>query len=46
MFDYYWTSTTYADGTTDAWSVNLFGGYVILVDKTSTDYVLPVRGGQ
>jgi hypothetical protein len=42
----YWSSTTYADGTTNAWRVGLNGGGVGNGDKSSTNYVWPLRGGQ
>ncbi|MBF0552393.1 MAG: DUF1566 domain-containing protein [Deltaproteobacteria bacterium] len=42
----YWSATTYADGTTLAWVVNLDGGLVGWGYKTYTFYVWPVRGGQ
>ena len=44
--NYYWSSTTNAGNTTDAWRVNLYYGYVNYGYKTSTYYVWPVRGGQ
>ncbi|MBV5322837.1 MAG: DUF1566 domain-containing protein, partial [Ilumatobacteraceae bacterium] len=44
--DYYWSSTSAADGTGGAWCVGLDLGYVFVVDKTTTYYVWPVRGGQ
>jgi len=44
--DYYWSSTTYAGGTTDAWYVYLVDGGVGSYGKASTFYVWPVRGGQ
>jgi hypothetical protein len=44
--DGYWSSTTYAGNTANAWFVNLFGGYVSYYSKSSTGYVWPVRGGQ
>ena len=43
---YYWSSTTRAYGTSNAWSVGLNGGYVFDVGKTGSFYVWPVRGGQ
>jgi hypothetical protein len=43
---YYWSSTTYAADTTDAWLVYLGHGGVNPDDKTATFYVWPVRGGQ
>jgi hypothetical protein len=43
---YYWSSTTYANDTDRAWDVHLDDGYVNICNKTGTDYVWPVRGGQ
>jgi len=43
---WYWSSTTYAGGTTNAWNVYLYYGGVYTNNKTSTSYVWPVRGGQ
>jgi len=43
--DSYWSSTTDAVGTNDAWYVYLFDGDVDYYNKTSTYYVWPVRGG-
>lgn len=43
---YYWSSTTNADGTSNAWSVHLYYGYGYFDYKTYYDhYVWPVRGG-
>ncbi len=42
----YWSSTTYADNTTNAWNVNLNNGNVNNDNKTNTNYVWPVRGGE
>ena len=42
----YWSSTTRAYNTSDAWSVNLNSGYVYDNGKTNSLYVWPVRGGQ
>ena len=44
--DYYWSSTTYAGNTDNAWFVYLGDGDVGDGDKTDTYYVWPVRGGQ
>lgn len=44
--DYYWSSTTYAPVTTDAWRVSFYVGDVGLDVKTNTWYVRPVRDGQ
>ncbi|MEO5346678.1 MAG: DUF1566 domain-containing protein [Magnetococcus sp. YQC-9] len=44
--DYYWSSTTYAGFTDDAWIVRLYNGYVANFGKTYSYYVWPVRGGQ
>ena len=43
--DGYWSSTTYAVDTAQAWSVNLNHGYVGNVIKSYTLFVWPVRGG-
>ncbi len=42
----YWSSTTYAPGTMDAWFVRMNDGYVYDGTKTNSNYVWPVRGGQ
>ncbi len=42
----YWSSTTYAGDTSQAWDVLLGLGHVSSDFKTSTNYVWPVRGGQ
>ena len=44
--NFYWSSTTYAGNTDYAWFVNLSYGNVCNDDKTITNYVWPVRGGQ
>lgn len=41
---YYWSSTTYAYVTTDAWSVVFVNGYVGSYGKASSYYVRCVRG--
>lgn len=41
----YWSSTTYAPNTSNAWNVNLNDGNVNANDKTNNNYVWPVRGG-
>ncbi|MBF0215009.1 MAG: DUF1566 domain-containing protein [Magnetococcales bacterium] len=43
---YYWSNTTCAGNTDNAWTVDLREGYVGNGGKTSSNYVLPVRGGQ
>jgi len=44
---YYWSSTTDAAATDDAWYVNLLYGAVASANKiTNSYYVWPVRGGQ
>jgi hypothetical protein len=40
----YWSSTTAANGSSDAWYVNLIIGLVDIAGKTYTNYVWPVRG--
>lgn len=42
----YWSSTSYADNTSNAWVLILYSGYVVRDDKSDTYYVWPVRGGQ
>lgn len=41
----YWSSTTYAPGTGNAWVVNMEMGHVVYYDKISSHYVWAVRGG-
>ncbi|MDM8551967.1 DUF1566 domain-containing protein [Desulfobacterales bacterium HSG2] len=43
---YYWSSTTCASSSSIAWGVYLDHGGVGYNNKSSTYYVLPVRGGQ
>jgi len=43
---YYWSSTTLANSTTKAWYVYFANGHVGYDNKTRTNYVWPVRGGQ
>ncbi|MEO5376690.1 MAG: DUF1566 domain-containing protein [Magnetococcus sp. DMHC-6] len=43
--DLYWSSTTFAGGTSLAWIVYLGNGFVNFIDKSYTYYVWPVRGG-
>jgi len=42
----YWSSTTYAYTTSNAWYINFYSGRVFDGAKTSSYYVRPVRGGQ
>ena len=42
----YWSATTYAYNTSNAWIVLLNYGNVLAGGKTSSYYVWPVRGGQ
>ena len=44
--DNYWSSSTNADNTDNAWNVNLNDGNVNNDNKTNTNYVWPVRGGE
>ncbi len=47
QLDYYWSSSTYATGTDNAWYVSLNdGGVGGNSSKSSPHYVWPVRGGQ
>lgn len=41
----YWSSTTVADDTTNAWGVDYIDGVVYYGGKTDAYYVRPVRGG-
>jgi hypothetical protein len=43
---YYWSSSTYASSTSDAWVVVMYDGYVGGNYKTNSGYVWPVRAGQ
>jgi hypothetical protein len=46
---WYWTSTTGADPTNEAWRVNMANGDTLRgsgSDKTASRYLWPVRGGQ
>ena len=43
---YYWSSSTNAGDTDNAWDVRLKDGYVFHASKGNDYYVLPVRGGQ
>jgi hypothetical protein len=42
----YWSSTTGASSTSDAWLVDFYDGYVVYINKGATFYVRCVRGGQ
>jgi RNA-directed DNA polymerase len=42
----YWSSTTNANNTSNAWNANFNNGNVNNNDKTNTNYIRPVRGGQ
>ncbi len=42
----YWSATTYAPNTTDAWYVYMGDGFVSYSSKANSSYVWPVRGGQ
>ena len=44
--DCYWSSSTSAIGTSNAWPVDLNAGYVLSYSKTTLYYVWPVRGRQ
>ncbi|WP_235203638.1 DUF1566 domain-containing protein [Candidatus Magnetobacterium casense] len=41
----YWSSTSYAGDTSDAWIVSMVGGDVFAFGKSSSSYVWPVRSG-
>jgi retron-type reverse transcriptase len=42
----YWSSTTNANNTNNAWNVNMNNGNVNNDNKTNNNYVWPVRGGE
>ena len=42
----YWSSSTNADNSDNAWNVNFNNGNVNNDDKTNDNYVWPVRGGE
>ena len=42
----YWSSTTYANNTSNAWLVNFYDGGVNVLNKSSSYYVRAVRAGQ
>ena len=42
----YWSSSTYAGNTTNAWNVNMNDGNMNANNKTNNNYVWPVRGGE
>ena len=44
--DYYWSSTTYAGSSSDAWDVYFGNGYQHYYYKTGSGYVRCVRAGQ
>jgi hypothetical protein len=43
---WYWSSSTYANDTSQAWNVIMLSGNVFSDPKTLGHYVCPVRGGQ
>jgi hypothetical protein len=43
---YYWSSSSSADSTSDAWGVDMGDGDVDGDDKSYSQYVWPVRSGQ
>jgi hypothetical protein len=43
---YYWSSSTLAYHTSDAWYVGMYSGYVGYGNKSTYYYVWPVRGGK
>jgi len=43
---YYWTSSTYAYNTTNAWRVDIHGGNSSGFSKTTNSYIWPVRSRQ
>jgi hypothetical protein len=45
MADDYWSSTTLATSSTNAWRVHMYDGSVFALNKVNAFYVWPVRGG-
>jgi hypothetical protein len=43
---YYWSSSSSADSTSDAWGVDMGDGVIDGDDKSYSQYVWPVRSGQ
>ncbi len=43
---YYWSSTSHANVTSNAWDIYIFYGHVSDIGKSSSRYVWCVRGGQ
>lgn len=43
---YFWSSSTYADNTDNAWIVNMYYGHVHWSRMSDINYVWPVRAGQ
>jgi hypothetical protein len=46
MSSYYWSSTTNANNTNNAWCVNFNNGNVNNINKSNSYYVRAVRGGK
>lgn len=46
QFSYYWSSSTEAGNSLNAWVVGMSAGVVSFYDKSYGGYVWPVRGGQ
>ena len=44
--DNYWSGSSYAYNTYNAWYVGMYGGFVYFNDKSVSYYVWPVRSGQ
>jgi hypothetical protein len=42
----YWSASTYASNTSEAWYVNMGYGYVLNLTKTYYNYVIAVRSGR
>ena len=42
---YYWSSTTRNGGSSDAWAVDFYDGYVNALSKNGSYSIRPVRGG-
>jgi hypothetical protein len=46
QFSDYWSSNTYVNTTSSAWTVYMHNGHAYYYAKTNSYYVWPVRGGQ
>jgi hypothetical protein len=44
--DFYWSSTSYTNDAVRVWAVDLTYGNGTYINKASSNFVWPVRGGQ